>query len=206
MAILTKSPFSAFHLKSVLESWAWWHTPLIPALRMQRQADFWVWGQPGLQSQFQDSQRKPVSKKPKKEKEKKEKKSVLEITFSYAYCQYCQLYKVYFYILRCGRVRCLLFFSAISARSKYLFYVLVTKFLWNILFIHIFFIYISNVIPFPSFLSECPLYPSPALLPNPPTPISWPWPSPILGHIIFTRPMVSPPIDGQQAILCYICS
>ena len=29
---------------------------LIPALRSQRQADFWVRGQPGLQSEFQDSQ------------------------------------------------------------------------------------------------------------------------------------------------------
>jgi hypothetical protein len=30
--------------------------PLIPALRRQRQVDFWVRGQPGLQSEFQDSQ------------------------------------------------------------------------------------------------------------------------------------------------------
>jgi hypothetical protein len=29
--------------------------PLIPALGRQRQADFWFWGQPGLQSEFQDS-------------------------------------------------------------------------------------------------------------------------------------------------------
>jgi hypothetical protein len=29
--------------------------PLIPALGRQRQADFWVRGQPGLQSEFQDS-------------------------------------------------------------------------------------------------------------------------------------------------------
>jgi hypothetical protein len=34
----------------------WWHIPLIPALGRQRQVDFWVWGQPGLQSEFQDSQ------------------------------------------------------------------------------------------------------------------------------------------------------
>jgi hypothetical protein len=34
----------------------WWCTPLIPALGRQRQADFWVRGQPGLQSEFQDSQ------------------------------------------------------------------------------------------------------------------------------------------------------
>jgi hypothetical protein len=34
----------------------WWRTPLIPALRRQRQVNFWVRGQPGLQSEFQDSQ------------------------------------------------------------------------------------------------------------------------------------------------------
>jgi hypothetical protein len=34
----------------------WWHMPLIPALGRQRQADFGVRGQPGLQSEFQDSQ------------------------------------------------------------------------------------------------------------------------------------------------------
>jgi hypothetical protein len=35
---------------------AWWGMPLIPALGRQRQVDFWVWGQPGLQNEFQDSQ------------------------------------------------------------------------------------------------------------------------------------------------------
>jgi hypothetical protein len=35
---------------------AWWRTPLIPALWRQRQVDVWVRGQPGLQSEFQDSQ------------------------------------------------------------------------------------------------------------------------------------------------------
>ena len=34
----------------------WWRTPLIPALGRQRQMDFWVPGQPGLQSEFQDIQ------------------------------------------------------------------------------------------------------------------------------------------------------
>jgi hypothetical protein len=34
----------------------WWHTPLIPAIGRQKQGDFRVEGQPGLQSEFQDSQ------------------------------------------------------------------------------------------------------------------------------------------------------
>jgi hypothetical protein len=54
------------------------------------------------------------------------------------------------------------------------------------------FIYISNAIP----KVPCSA-PPPALLPNQPTPASWPWHSPILGHMIFTRPRASPPIDGQ---------
>jgi hypothetical protein len=55
-----------------------WRTPLIPALGRQRQADFRVLVQPGLQSEFQDSQdytEKPClekqTKKTKKEKKKK---------------------------------------------------------------------------------------------------------------------------------------
>jgi hypothetical protein len=56
---------------------------LIPTLGRQRQADFWVRGQPGLQSEFQDSQgytEKPRLEKPKKEKKKKEKKKEKRIT------------------------------------------------------------------------------------------------------------------------------
>jgi hypothetical protein len=56
------------HIKNQLKSRAWWRTPLIPALGRQRQADFWVRGQPGLQSEFQDSQgytEKPCLEKPK---------------------------------------------------------------------------------------------------------------------------------------------
>jgi hypothetical protein len=43
-------------LKKFGPSRAWWRMLLTPALGRQRQADFWVWGQPGLQSEFQDSQ------------------------------------------------------------------------------------------------------------------------------------------------------
>jgi hypothetical protein len=70
-----------------LPSRAWWHAPLLPALGRQRQVDFWVRGQPGLQSKLQDSQgytEKPCHEKPKKkekkEKEKKKKKIVCRRT------------------------------------------------------------------------------------------------------------------------------
>jgi hypothetical protein len=43
---------------------------------------------------------------------------------------------------------------------------------------------------------EGPLYPPPTLFFNPPTPASWPWHYPVLGHMIFPRPRTSPPIDG----------
>ena len=51
---------------------------LIPALRRQRQADFWVQGQPGLQSEFQDSQsytEKPFLEKNNNNNNKKKKKT-----------------------------------------------------------------------------------------------------------------------------------
>ena len=44
--------------------------------------------------------------------------------------------------------------------------------------------------------SESPLYSPPTLLPNLPTPSSWPWHFPVLGHMIFARPRASPHIDG----------
>jgi hypothetical protein len=52
-------------------------TPLIPALGRQRQADFWVRGQPGLQSEFQDSQ--DYTEKPCLEKQKQNKKKKIKI-------------------------------------------------------------------------------------------------------------------------------
>jgi hypothetical protein len=56
-------------IKNVCVSWAWWCRPLIPALGRQRQVDFCVRGQPGLQSEFQDSlgyTEKPCFEKTKK--------------------------------------------------------------------------------------------------------------------------------------------
>jgi hypothetical protein len=63
------------------------------------------------------------------------------------------------------------------------------KTIWSSFFFHnflldIFFIYISNFKCFP----ESSLYPPPTLLHYPPTPASWPWHSPVLGHIKFTIP------------------
>jgi hypothetical protein len=55
----------------------------------------------------------------------------------------------------------------------------------------IFFISILNAIP------KSPYTLPPTLFPNPPTPASWSWHSPALGHNIFAIPRASPPIDGQ---------
>jgi hypothetical protein len=52
--------------------------PLIPALGRQRQADFSIQGQPGLHSEFQDSQgytEKPVSVSKKQTKKQKTKQN-----------------------------------------------------------------------------------------------------------------------------------
>ena len=72
----TLSCIHTAHLKKQSYHQVWWRTPLIPALGRQRQGDFWVWGQPGLQSEFQDSQgytEKPCLRKPKKKKKNKNK-------------------------------------------------------------------------------------------------------------------------------------
>jgi hypothetical protein len=64
------------------EGQAWWRTPLISALGRQRQADFWVRGQPGLQSEFQDSQgyiEKPCLEKKQEPKNKKTKNKKLKM-------------------------------------------------------------------------------------------------------------------------------
>ena len=65
--------------KNNLPAGQWWYTPLIPALGRQRQADFWVRGQPGPQCEFQDSQgyteKSCLENKTKKKKKQKTKKS-----------------------------------------------------------------------------------------------------------------------------------
>jgi hypothetical protein len=49
-------------------------------------------------------------------------------------------------------------------------------------------------------LQKKPLIPSPVpLLPNPTTPVTWPWHFPILGHRTFPEPRASNPIDDQLA-------
>ena len=65
-------------------------------------------------------------------------------------------------------------------------------FFFNFL-LDIFFIYISDAIPKVPYT----LPPTPALLPYPPTPTSWHWHTPVLGHILFAKPRDSPPNDGQ---------
>jgi hypothetical protein len=58
----------------------------------------------------------------------------------------------------------------------------------NILFLFLFFRYFLHL-HFKCY-PKGPLYPPPARLPYPLTPTSWPWHSPVLGHIKFTRPRV----------------
>jgi hypothetical protein len=59
---------------------------------------------------------------------------------------------------------------------------------------------------------ESSLYPPPALLPYPPTPTSWPWHSPVLGHIKFARPRglssqyVARDMSSGVLVSSYCCS
>ena len=46
--------YNAFSIENGMGQ-AWWHTPLITALRSQKQLDLWVWGLLGSQSNVQDS-------------------------------------------------------------------------------------------------------------------------------------------------------
>jgi hypothetical protein len=84
-------------LKNLKQSWARWRTPLIPAFGKQRQANFWVWGQPGLQSEFQDSHsytEEPCLKKNQNQnkqtkKQKNLKQEDLEFEAHLSCCRIC---------------------------------------------------------------------------------------------------------------------
>jgi hypothetical protein len=68
-------------LKNQTLSQAWWWMPLIPALGRQRKVNFWVQGQPGLQSEFQDSQgytEKPCLKNKTKQNKTKQNKTKIK--------------------------------------------------------------------------------------------------------------------------------
>ena len=55
--------------------WAWWHTPFNPSTQEVEAGRFLSRGQPGLQSEFQNSQgytEKPCFKKQKQKKERNE--------------------------------------------------------------------------------------------------------------------------------------
>jgi hypothetical protein len=60
--------------KTASKAGQWWRTPLIPALRRQRQADFWVRGQPGLYREI-------LSRKTKKNKTKQKKQTTASKLF-----------------------------------------------------------------------------------------------------------------------------
>jgi hypothetical protein len=81
--VISKEPISNLETPKIIQFFKtdfyagqWWRTPLIPALGRQRQANFWVWGQPGLQSEFQGSQgytEKPCLEKNKNKQTNKQK-------------------------------------------------------------------------------------------------------------------------------------
>jgi hypothetical protein len=79
--------------KNYWKSWVWWRVPLIPALGRQRQVDFWVRGQPGLQSEFQDSQsytEKPCLEKPTNQPNKQTKNKKPKIIERYMQQMLCK--------------------------------------------------------------------------------------------------------------------
>jgi hypothetical protein len=76
----------------------WWHTPLMPALGRQRQADFLVRGQPGLQSECQYSQgytEKPCLKTNKQTNKQTEKIKGMQLHYS-VYISFNLIFKYLF--------------------------------------------------------------------------------------------------------------
>jgi hypothetical protein len=74
-------------------------------------------------------------------------------------------------------------------KNNFLFYgsLPITESIQTIVFFFQFFIRYFLHLHFKCYL-ESPLYPPPILLPDPPTPTSWPWHSPVLGNIKFAIP------------------
>jgi hypothetical protein len=82
-----------YELKDCLLVGQWW--PLIPALGRQRQVDFWVQGQPGLQSEFQDRQdytEKPCLEKTKNKKQKTKQNKTKDCLSCFGWSSYCLVY------------------------------------------------------------------------------------------------------------------
>jgi hypothetical protein len=84
----------SYPIKHRIHCRAWCRTPLILALGRQRQADFWVRGQPGLQSEFQDSQgytetpclRKQANKQTKQKQTNKKASHTISIKYNMTLC------------------------------------------------------------------------------------------------------------------------
>jgi hypothetical protein len=85
--------------------------PLIPTLGRQRQADFWVWGQPGLQSEFQGYTEKPCLKKQTNKQTKNKNKNFFSSSFS------SKIYSISNIVL--GRVLFIYLFIAVKKHHDY---------------------------------------------------------------------------------------
>jgi hypothetical protein len=101
------------HLKDATLCRAWWRTPLIPTLGRQRQADFWVRGQPGLQSELQDSQ--GYTEKPCLEKQTNKQTKMLHYTEVWP-CPWSgnKLMWVHIFLLKKGRCHHLLNYHSVT--------------------------------------------------------------------------------------------
>ena len=130
-----------------------------PSTKEGEAGRFLVRGQPGLQSEFQDSRdytekpciEKTNQTKPTNQPNKQKTLTIYLNEWTKKFKEILILFFYFYFYYFLGRI----YFSFLA-----------------IIFLYIFFIYILNAIPFPSFLSESPLYTPPTVLPNPPTPAS----------------------------------